>query len=99
VLLAELGWQGYYLYAVIGNGKVGFAKLTDTFACENSDYQIRWYEYTNGDGYVELTNRAGKVFGKASYTEGSTAGPILWAADCKSVLVHTNADPVRLWAK
>jgi hypothetical protein len=92
-------WHAYYLYAIVGNGKIGFAKQTDVFPCGKGDYQLRWYEYSNGDGFVELTDHAGKVFGKATYSEGNTAGPFHWADDCKSVFVHTDADPVELKVK
>jgi hypothetical protein len=95
VALCFTGGGLLYVYIIIGHGKVGFANKVDEYPCGDGTYKLVGYEYNNGDGYVELVARSGEKYGKASFSAGISAGPFYWTDDCKSVLVHTDSDPVR----
>lgn len=95
-----LTYCGFYVYVMIMHGHLGSAKViaTDT-SCGNGDNRIVVYEYDNGDGYLELTNRDGKVFAASSYTRGVDYTPFRWDKSCKKVLVGSNDGLIFLTAK
>ncbi len=76
-------WVGYLL----ATGPFGGKEVIhiDT-SCGNGEYRITVYQYRNGDGYLELGNKAGKVFATARYANGEDT-PFRWEKDCKKVMV------------
>jgi hypothetical protein len=89
-------WLGYLL----ATGPLGGAEIVATDAsCGTGEYRIIVHQYRSGDGYLALTNKAGKVFDSASYTRGVDYAPFRWDASCKKVLVGSNDGLVFLEAK
>ena len=89
-------WIGYLL----ATGPLGGATVVETDAsCGDGEYRIVVYEYRSGDGYLALTNREGKVFGSAQYTNGTEYGPFTWLENCKRVMVGSNEGLVFLEVK
>lgn len=99
-LAIALVYCGLYTYVMIMHGPLGNAKViyTDT-SCGNAEYRIVVHQYDNGDGYLELTNREGKIFDLSRYTRGVDYTPFDWDANCKRVMVGSNDGLVFLKAK
>ncbi len=89
-------WIAYHL----ATGPLGGSVIVETDAsCGDGEYRIVVYKYRSGDGYLELTNRAGKVFDSAKYANSIEYGPFRWKPDCKRVLVGSNEGLVFLEVK
>ena len=89
-------WILYHL----ATGPLGGSVVVETDAsCGDGEYRIVVYKYRSGDGYLELTNRAGKVFGSAKYANGIDYGPFTWMPNCKRVMVGSNDGLVFLEVK
>lgn len=73
------------------------ARLVHTDVCGNGSYRLSVYKYSGGAGYVELTDRQGKVFGQSDFPEGAYLDPE-WSDDCLAVTVGTDTDRVKLGA-
>ncbi|GKT21734.1 hypothetical protein [Acidovorax sp. SUPP3334] len=71
------------------------AKLAHTDACGAGSYRLNVYKYSGGAGYVELTDRQGKGFGRADFSEGAYLDPE-WSGDCLMVTVGTDTDRVKI---
>ncbi len=85
---ARYAFWGAYLLAT---GPLGGteAVYTDT-SCGSGEYRLVVYQYKSGDGYLELTNNAGKVFGRSEFSKGIDYAPFKWAKDCKKVMVGSD---------
>ncbi len=89
-------WIAYHL----ATGRLGGSTVVFTDAsCGDGEYRIVVYKYRSGDGRLELTNRAGKVFNSASYGNGIEYKPFTWLKGCKSVMVGSNEGLVFLEVK
>ncbi|GKT22718.1 hypothetical protein [Acidovorax sp. SUPP3334] len=77
------------------NDPFKIAELENTNVCGNGDYRLLTFAYRNGDGYVQLVDRAGRTHAQSLFSEGTDLGPI-WSNDCKQVSVNTDKDPVLL---
>lgn len=89
-------WIAYH----IATGPLGGSVIVETDAsCGDGEYRIVVYKYQSGDGYLELRNRAGKVFGTADYWNSIEYKPFTWMKNCKRVMVGSNEGLVFLEAK
>ena len=89
-------WIAYHL----ATGPLGGSVIVEIDAsCGDGEYRIVVYKYRSGDGYLELTNRAGKVFASAKYANSIEYGPFRWKPGCKRVLVGSNEGLVFLAVK
>jgi hypothetical protein len=80
-------WIAWHL----STGALGGSVIVETDAsCGDGEYRVVVYKYKNGNGYLELMNRAGKVFDSAEYTNGVGYGPLRWKPNCKKVMVTSN---------
>lgn len=104
ILLIPLGFflnhYGFLISYILLTGPLGGATIvaTDT-SCGDGEYRIVVYEYRSGDGYLELTNRAGKVFDSSRYARGVDYTPFDWDKNCKRVMVGSNDGLVFLKVK
>lgn len=71
------------------------ARLVHTDICGNGNYRLGVYKYSGGAGYVELTDRDGKAFGRSDFSDGAYLDPE-WSNDCLMVTVGTDTDRVKL---
>lgn len=95
ILLIPLGVYLYYygpwIAYHLATGALGGSVVVETDAsCGDGEYRVVVYKYRSGDGYLELMNRAGKVFDTAKYTNGIDYGPLRWKPDCKKVMITSN---------
>jgi hypothetical protein len=99
-LMIYLYYYGPWIAYLLATGPLGGATVvyTDT-SCGNGEYRIVVYKYRSGDGRLELTNRAGKVFDSAAYGNGIEYAPFRWNAGCKKVMVGSNEGLVFLEVK
>ena len=101
-IVLVLHFSRYYLWVgyILATGPLGGSEViyTDT-TCGDGEYRIVVHQYQSGDGYLELTNKAGKVFDSAKYTRGVDYAPFRWQKGCKKVLVGSNDGLVFLEAK
>ena len=89
-------WIAYHL----ATGRLGGSTIVDTDAsCGDGEYRIVVYKYRSGDGRLELTNRAGKVFDTAEYWNSIEYKPFTWMKGCKRVMVGSNEGLVFLEVK
>lgn len=80
-------WIAYH----VGTGPLGGSAIVETDAsCGDGEYRVVVYKYRSGDGYLELRNRAGKVFDSANYANGIDYGPLRWNPDCMKVMITAN---------
>ncbi len=89
-----------FVYVVILHGPLGNAKIINTdSSCGTGEYRVVVYQYENGDGYFELTNRANKVLDLAKYSRDVDFSPFNWDENCQRVAVNSNDGLVYLKAK
>jgi hypothetical protein len=99
-LAIYLYYYGPWLAYLLATGPLGGVEIIETDAsCGNGEYRVVVYQYRSGDGYVALTNRAGKVFDSAKYTRGIDYAPFTWMNHCKKVMVGSNEGLVFLEVK
>lgn len=80
-------WIAYHL----ATGPLGGSEVIATDAsCGDGEYRIVVHQYRSGDGYLELTNRSGKVFDSSTYSRGIDYTPFKWRKNCKKVMVGSN---------
>jgi hypothetical protein len=91
---------GFLMSYILLTGPLGGATIvsTDT-SCGDGEYRIVVYQYQSGDGYLALTNRAGKVFDTTRYARGVDYAPFDWDKNCKRVMVGSNEGLVFLKVK
>lgn len=95
-----LYYYGPWIAGLLATGPLGGSTVIDTDAsCGDGEYRIVVYQYKNGDGYLELTNRAGKVFASAEYWNSIEYKPFTWMKGCKKVMVGSNEGLVFLEVK
>ena len=99
-IMIYLYYYGPWIAYLLATGPLGGSTVvyTDT-SCGNGEYRIVVYKYRSGDGRLELTNRAGKVFDSTAYGKGIEYAPFRWDADCKKVMVGSNEGLVFLEVK
>ena len=95
ILLIGLGIYFYkylpWLAYLLATGPLGGSEIIATDAsCGDGEYRIVVHQYRSGDGYLELTNRAGKVFDSSTYSRGIDYTPFKWKKNCKQVMVGSN---------
>lgn len=91
---------GPWIAYLLATGPLGGASVVETDAsCGNGEYRVVVYKYQSGDGYLDLANRAGKVFDSAKYGNSIEYKPFTWMNDCKKVMVGSNEGLVFLEAK
>lgn len=95
ILLIGLGIYFYkylpWLTYLLATGPLGGSEIIATDAsCGDGEYRIVVHQYRSGDGYLELTNRAGKVFDSTTYSRGIDYTPFKWKKNCKKVMVGSN---------
>ena len=91
---------GPWIAYLLATGPLGGSVVVETDAsCGDGEYRIVVYKYKSGDGHLDLTNRAGKVFDSAKYGDGIEYKPFTWMKNCKKVMVGSNDGLVFLQVK
>lgn len=101
-LIPAIAIGGYYLlytYFFVIGGTISSAELADTDSCGAGDYRLLEYKYRNGDGYLHLVDRNGKVLDSSKFSHGTDIGPIGWSKDCQTVNVGSDEGRVILEVK
>lgn len=99
-IVIYLYYYGPWVAYLLATGPLGGSQVVETNAsCGDGEYRVVVYKYRSGDGYLELTNRAGKVFDSAKYGNGIEYRPFTWLKNCKKVMVGSNDGLIFLEAK
>ncbi len=99
-IVVYLYYYGPWIAWHLATGRLGGSTVVSTDAsCGDGEYRIVVYKYRSGDGRLELTNRAGKVFDSANYGNGIEYKPFTWLKGCKRVMVGSNEGLVFLEVK
>lgn len=84
---------GFWVSYQILTGPLGGSEIVavDT-SCGDGEYRIVVHQYKSGDGYLELTNRQGKVFDSSKYSRGVDYTPFKWKKNCKKVMIGADEE-------
>jgi hypothetical protein len=79
---------GFWISYLILTGPLGGSEIVaiDT-SCGDGEYRIVVHQYKSGDGYLELTNRQGKVFDSSKFSRGGDYTPFRWKRNYRKVMV------------